>query len=172
MKKIAIVLLALGASWGASACTHELTPVERAIGVAHVQCTDPQVSRDEARIVRETRVVSVEPITFVSWSARQTGGRAVSGTKLVVNAPDGVNADELTRVLQCHTAKALLGQLDPAALADDPFYLADGWLDSQVGSEDGMLVVKLRADTIWRNLVVLQRATAFAHAHRPVSSVY
>jgi hypothetical protein len=172
MKKIVIVGVVLAASWAASACSHELTPVEHAVDVARMQCTDPRVSRDEARIVRETTVIAVEPITFVSWSTRQTGGRALGGTKLVVNAPDGVGALELARVLQCHTAKALLGKVDPAALAADPFYLADDWIDSQVTSEEGLLVVKLRADGIGRNLIVLRRATAFANAHRPVASVY
>jgi hypothetical protein len=172
MKKIVMVWAVLGTCWAESACVYELTPVERAVHFARSHCTDPNGSRDEARIVRETSIVAVEPITFVSWSTRQTGGRALGGTKLVVNAPAGVSADELARVLQCHTAKALLGEIDPAVLADDPFYLAGGWIDSEVTSEEGFFVVKLRSDAIWRNLIVLRRATAFAGAHRPVSSVY
>lgn len=172
MKKIVMAGVALGASCATWACVHEPTPVERAVLVARVQCTDPRVSMDEARVVRETAVITVEPITFVAWSARQQGGRALGGTKLVVNPPVGVSADELARVLQCHTAKALLGEVDPAGLAGDPFYLVNGWIDSQVSSEDGFLVVKLRADSIWQNLIVLRRATAFAKTHRSTSSTY
>jgi len=172
MKKRVMVWVAVGASCAASACVNEWTPVERAAEVARVQCTDPRVSQNEARIVRETTVIAVEPITFVTWSTRAQGGRTVGGTKLVVNAPDGVTADTLARVLLCHTAKALLGEVEPAALAGDPFYLADGWIQSEVKSENGFLVVKLSADTVWQNLIVLRRATAFADAHRAAPSVY
>jgi hypothetical protein len=89
------------------------------------------------------------------------------GTKLFVRAPDGVSADDLTRILRCHSARALLGQIDAAALPDDPYYLPDTWLDIDAKVEQGLLVVRLSASRIGQNLAVLHRATAFADAHHP-----
>jgi hypothetical protein len=171
MKKL-IALFASGVVWVAPACVHEPTPVERAVSVARERCVDPTMTRDPARVLRETTVVKAEPITFVQWSTRQQGGRVVGGTKVFLNAPAGISAREMGRILACHSARALLGEVDPAALAGDPFYLPDGWIDSHVTEEDGFLVVKLSADTTWQNLIVLHRAVASANAHRLATAPY
>jgi hypothetical protein len=172
MKKL-IALFAFGVYGVASGCVHEPTPVERAlVRVARERCVDPRLTLDEARVVRETTVVDAEPVTFVAWSTRQQGGHVVGGTKLFVNAPQGMGAGEMARILACHGARALLGEVDPAMLAGDPFYLPDGWIDSEVTEEDGLLVVKLSAETTWQNLIVLHRAVAFANAHPPATAPY
>jgi hypothetical protein len=171
MKKSAIALVALGAAWGAQACVYEATPVQRAGTVARLQCGDPLVSQDEMRVLRETTVVKAEPITFLAGASTRTeGGQTVSGAKLVVLAPDGVSDLEMTRILRCHSARALLGQIDPATLQDDPFYLPDTWIDIDVKAERGFLVVKLSADRVWQNLAILHRATAYAQLHHQSTS--
>jgi hypothetical protein len=120
-------------------------------------------------VLRETTVARVEPITFpAGLSTRTEGGRTLMGTKLFVQAPDGVSAEKMALILRCHSAKALVGQVDPLALAGDPFYLPDTWMDIDVKAEPGFLVVRLSADRIWQNLRVLHRAIAFADAHHPV----
>jgi hypothetical protein len=171
MNKIAIALFVLGAPCATSSCVQEPTPVQRATSVASLQCADPRDSQDEARVLQETTVLKAEPITFhAGMSTRSEGGFTVGGTKLFVRAPDGVSADEMTRILQCHVAKALLGQVDPASLANDPYYLPNTWVDVDARPEQGFMVVRLIADRVWQNLAVLHRATAFADAHRQVPS--
>jgi hypothetical protein len=172
VKKLANLLIAAATSVTVSACTTGPTPLQRAARVARAQCLDPKVARDEPRILQETAVVRVQPVTFVSWSARQQGGWALGATKLYAIPPEGITAEEMARVIQCHSAKALLTDVNPAAFADDPFYLPDTWVDSDVKAEKGLYVVTVSAEKIWQNLVLLRRATAFANAHREVLSSF
>jgi len=72
----------------------------------------------------------------------------------------------MARVLQCHSAKALLGRVDLPPLAGDPYRLPDTWVDIEVISEHGAVVVRESADRITENLALYQRATAFAEEHR------
>lgn len=172
MKKLANLLIASTVSWPLTACVNGPTPMERATRVARAQCLDPKVARDEARVLRETVVVRVQPVNFVSWSTRQQGGWALGATKLYAIPPERISADEMARVLQCHSAKALLNDVDPAAFADDPFYLPNTWVDTDVKVEEGLYVLTVSADKIWQNLALLRRATAFASAHREVSASF
>jgi hypothetical protein len=171
MKKFAIALAVLRVACAASGCVHEPTPVERAAGEVRLRCAEPEISQDDLRILQETRVVQVEPATFLAGASTRTeGGRTVSGTKLVVKAPPGVSAEGMARILRCHSARALLGQVDATLFAYDPFFLPDTWVDIDVTTENGFFVVKLSADRVWQNLAVLRRATAFAETHRPAPS--
>jgi len=172
MNKLATVVIALGLSCSALACVPEPTPVQRAARVAREQCRDPNALREEARVLQQTIVVRVEPVTSVSWSTRQQGAWFLGATKLFAIPPPGMSPDEMARALQCHSAKALLSNVDPTAFADDPFYLPDAWVDSEVKAEHGLFVVTLSADKIWQNLAILHRATAFASTHHEVSSSF
>ena len=132
-----------------------------------MQCSDERVSRDELRVLRETAVVRVVPITFhVGADVRSEGSVRVGGVKLLVRAPDGVPADEMTRVLQCHSAKALLGQVALPAEVDDPYTLPEAWVDIDVTSENGLFAVKVTADRVSENLTLLHHAALFAEVHR------
>jgi hypothetical protein len=158
----AFVALACGA------CEIEQTPEARAANVAQMQCTDPQASGDEARVLRDTQIVKVQPWTFRAGSdVRSDGIVRVQGVKLLVRPPEGVSLEEMTRVLQCHSAKALLGRADLPPLPGDPYVLPDAWVDIEVISEHGVVVVRESADRIWQNLALLKRATAFAEEHPP-----
>jgi hypothetical protein len=149
-------------------CEVEQTAAARAANVAQIQCSDPRTSSDEARVLGDTRILKVVPWTFRAGSdVRSDGMVRVQGVKLVVRPPDGVTLDEMTRILQCHSAKALLGRVDLPPLPGDPYVLPDAWLDIDVVTEHGAVVVKESADRVWQNLALLKRATAFADEHRP-----
>ena len=149
-------------------CEVEQTAEARAANVAQIQCSDPRTSSDEARVLADTRILKVEPWTFRAGSdVRSDGIVRVQGVKLVVRPPDGVTLDEMTRILQCHSAKALLGRVDLPLLPGDPYVLPDTWLDIDVVTEHGVVVIKESADRIWQNLALLKRATAFAEEHPP-----
>ena len=67
------------------------------------------------------------------------------GAQLYVPARHGMTPEDLERVLRCHQARSVLGDIPP--MADDPFSLADGWIDIRVQPERWGLVVNLRGVT-------------------------
>jgi hypothetical protein len=89
----------------------------------------------------------------------------VSGAKLLIRPPDGLSSERLAGILQCHSAKVQLGQVDVSRFADDPYRLPDAWVDNDVKPEGGNFAVTLSSDTVAKNLQVLERASAFADAH-------
>jgi len=59
----------------------------------------------------------------------------------------------------------LLGKVNPAEIPDDPYWLADSWLDIQVTPENGNFAVTVVADSVHDNIEVLGRATRYANEH-------
>jgi hypothetical protein len=121
---------------------------------------------EDVRLLQTTTVVSAMPLYSHVITGKDDSEDRVTGARLIVRPPEGVSAERMTRVLQCHSAQVLLGQVDTSRLADDPYYLPNAWLDIEVKPENGNFVVVLRADSIPDGLAVLHRATAFAEAHR------
>jgi hypothetical protein len=134
-----------------------------------VQCPGAKTAQGDLRLLETTTVLKAEPI----YSLVHTGGNEedrVSGAKLLIRPPEGVTADQLTRVLQCHSARVLLGQVDRSQLPDDPYWLPDAWVDIDVTPEAGNFAVTLRADSVAKNIQVLNRATAFAGTHHDTAT--
>jgi hypothetical protein len=165
MNKLTITMAALGIVGVCPACVHQSTPEVRAARVARMQCSDAQ-GKAELSILQNTAVLGAEPTYFVLTTAGASGGGTVNGAKLIVRPPPGVSALDMTRALQCHSAKMLLGQVDPSAFQDDPYSLPGAWVDIDVKPEDGNLAVRVTADRVPQNLALVHRAMAFADAHR------
>ena len=83
----------------------------------------------------------------------------------MIRPPEAVSAERLTRILQCHSARELLGRDDRVKVASDPYWLPGAWVDIRVTPEDGNYAVDLEADTIAKSLQVYSRAVAYADAH-------
>jgi hypothetical protein len=79
-----------------------------------------------------------------------------------------MDAEQVLRILQCHSARAVLGQVDPSKFPDDPYWLVGAWLAIDLVPEAGNLAVTVEANDIHQNLQVLARARAFEAAHRHV----
>jgi hypothetical protein len=120
---------------------------------------------DDVRVLESTRVLKAEPI-YAYMHTNDNDEERVNGATLVVRAPEGVSADKLAQLLQCHSAAVLLGQVDSSKFSDDPTWLPNAWLDIDVKPQAGNFAVTLNANTVAGNLQVLHRATAFADAHR------
>jgi hypothetical protein len=84
---------------------------------------------------------------------------------LVVRPPEGVSPERMTRIIQCHSARALLGQIDRSQFPDDPFWLPDTWVSIEVKPDNGNYAVTLEANDIPTNLKLAARAKAYAEAH-------
>jgi hypothetical protein len=154
---------------GVAGCTVNVPPAARAAQVEHAQCAGAKTAQDDLRLLEATTVLKAEPL----YSRVHTNGNdedRVSGAKLLIRPPPGISADRLGLVLQCHSARALLGQVDKSQVPDDPYWLPDAWVDIDVTPEAGNFAVTLRADSVSRNLQVLNRATAFAETHRETAA--
>jgi len=146
-----------------SACASTAPPAARAAGVEHMQC-DPGVAGQDS-LVASTKVLRVDRIYSHVMSSRDDSEERVSGAKLLIRPPPGVGAEEMTRILQCHSARVLLGKLNADAVRNDPYLLPDTWVDIDVKPEDGNLAVTISADSVHDNLQVFSRASHYADDH-------
>jgi hypothetical protein len=164
MNKYRYLTLAVAASCFPLGCASNPPPTVKAAQVEQLQCDQTTTPQEDAQILESTKVISSEPIYSTVPSVDNVEHR-VNGAKLVVRPPEGVSAERMTRILQCHSARELLGRADRAELASDPYWLPGEWIDIRVTPEDGNYAVTLEADTITKSLQVLARAAAYADAH-------
>jgi hypothetical protein len=140
----------------------------RATQVEQAECSNG-AAQDDLRLLQTVKVLKAEPI-YARIITNNTAEERVSGARLLISAPEGVSADKLTQLLQCHSAAVLLGQIDRSKFSDDPTWLPNSWLDIDVKPEAGNFAIALSANTVAKNLQVLRRANAFADTHRSWSA--
>lgn len=145
-----------------SACASTPPPATRAATVEHVQC-DSSPAAQEA-LVRSTKVLSVQPL-YSHIMTSNTSEQRVDGAKLLVRPPSGVTAEQMTRILQCHSARILLGQVNGDAVRNDPYWLPASWVNIQVKPENGNFAVTVSADTVSDGLRLLGHASQYADDH-------
>src|SRR5271170_4544993 len=119
--------LALG-----SACAETQPPKMTAATVERMQCDGSATPQDELALLRSTIILRVEPLYSHVPTSNNNAEDRVNGAKLVVRPPKGVTAEQMTRILQCHSARVLLSQVDGSAVPNDPYWLADRWLNIEV----------------------------------------
>jgi hypothetical protein len=162
MKSYLFRTLATGALSLAAACAGQPRATVQAASVERMQCDSSSTSQDD--LVRSIAVLNVQPLYSQVGSTGSTEER-VNGAKLTVRPPKGVSAEQLTRILQCHSARVLLGQLNGGAIRNDPYWLADTWVTIDVKPENGNFAVTVSADTLRDNLRVYSRAHDYADDH-------
>jgi|SRR5580704_2548241 hypothetical protein len=162
MQRYLLATLATGALSLASACASQPGATAQAAGVERMQCDASSTAQDN--LVRSIAVLRVEP-AYSHVRTNNSSEERVNGAKLLVRPPKGVTADQLTRILQCHSARVLLGQLNSNAVPNDPYWLPDRWVNIDVRSENGNFVVTVSADTVRDNLQVYGRANHYADEH-------
>ena len=82
------------------------------------------------------------------------------GARIHLKPIGAVSRETIARSLECHQSRVVLGTTPPAA--DDPYVLADRWLDIDVDSEKDGFVVRVESDDIASARTVLDRAKRFA----------
>jgi hypothetical protein len=165
MDKIRCLMIACSASSLLFGCASSPPPAARAAEVEQLQCDQSTSPAEAARILETTKVIASAPIYSNVPTTDDGVEHRVIGGKLVVRPPEGVSAEQMTRILQCHGARALLSRSGSVELANDPYWLPGAWVDIRVAPENGNYAVTLEADTISRNLQVYARAAAYADAH-------
>jgi len=138
-------------------------PTTTAAGVERMQCDGSASPQEELGLLRSTSVLRVEPLYSHVSTSNNNSEERVNGAELIVRPPKGVTAEQMTRILQCHSARMLLGKVDKAAVPNDPYWLPDTWLNIEVKPSDGNFAVTISADSVHDNLQVFGRATHYAN---------
>jgi hypothetical protein len=149
----------------ATACASSPPPTAKAAGIERMQCDGTATAQDEVMLLRSTAVLRFEPIYSHVMTANNNDEQRVNGAKLLVRPPKGLTAEQLTRILQCHSARVLLGQVSGSAVPNDPYWLPDAWVNIDVRPDLGNFAVTLSADSVRENLEVLGRAHHYADEH-------
>jgi hypothetical protein len=160
--RVVSALSALAGATLAAACASSPPPVSKAALVERDQCEAG--AQDALALMRSTTVLHSDPILSHVRTGNNNSEERVSGAKLVVRPPAGITADQMTRALQCHSARVVLGQA--AGEQDDPTWLPNSWIDIEVTSENGNFAITLAADSVRENLQLLRRAKLYADEHR------
>jgi hypothetical protein len=155
----------VSASAAASICGCQLlgggSIADKAARTERMQC-EAATTQEDLRVLQTTPVLEVEG----RYAYHESGAGHVTATRIVLRPPPGVSSARMTRILQCHSARVVLGRPEGVALPNDPYVLPETWLDIDVKEEEGNYVAIVSADTVAENLRVLQRAQAFAAAQR------
>jgi hypothetical protein len=151
------------------ACASSPTPPVKAAQAEQLDCGASVTPQQEARLVERVSVLHSDPLYLDVNSGRDGLEHRLNGARIVVLPPPAATTEDMTRALRCHSAQAVLGQVDESLVPNDPFWLANNWLDIKVvdasGTYAGNYLVLVSADDIDKNVQVLARANAFAEAH-------
>jgi hypothetical protein len=148
-----------------SACASNPPPAAQAARVASMQCDSPSTEHDAAQMLNSAAVLDVKPVYSHIGTANNGSEERVSGAKLVVRPPAGVTAEQMTRILQCRSARILLGQMASDAVSSDPYWLPDTWVNIDVKPENGNFAITASADTVHDNLELFGRVKKYADQH-------
>jgi hypothetical protein len=166
MQSYLLRTLATGTLSLAAACAAQPRATVQAASVERMQCDSSTASQDD--LVRSIAVLHVQPIYSHVGSTGSTEER-VNGATMLVRPPKGVSAEQLTRILQCHGARVLLGQLNHNAVPNDPYSLPDAWVNIDVKPDNGNFAITVSADTVRDNLQVYGHANHYADDHMVAS---
>jgi hypothetical protein len=148
-------------------CACSASPPPRAARAGQLPCEDAEAWQDELRLLDARTLLKVEPTTWVDMCS---GAAQVTGTRLRIRRSEASSerlSPRLAQMLQCSSARVLVGEVDRSQLGDDRLWLPEGWVDVDVKREAGDYSVRLSAENVAKNLQLLRRATAFARAQHP-----
>jgi len=151
-------------------CATEPTPAVRAASTERLQCDGDATSVAATALLRSNDVLQIHPLYSHVLVLPNNAEERVTGAKLLVRPPQGMSADEMTRVLQCHSAHVLLQEVNGAEVANDPFWLSDRWVHILVTPENGNFAVTVMADTVHDNIEIFGRASRYASDHMIVTN--
>jgi hypothetical protein len=116
--------------------------------------------QDVAPLLSPDSVDSVEPaMSYVQSGSGGDREARLRGARILLRPAPGMSRETLTRSLECHESRVVLGAVAPGA--DDPYSLPDRWLDIDVDSERDGFVVLVRIDEFQDARRVLDRAKSF-----------
>lgn len=151
----------------ATACGPTLTTPERARQLATTTCQKAPPPQDELRAIDAMRVYSVKPAERLTYGSGITQSM---GATMIIDPPRGTHNKAFGRMLRCHALRVLDGEVDPARIPNNPFFLDGSWVAVDMSIDEGSLIVTVSGENVSDNLKLVARAKAFAatHASDPV----
>jgi hypothetical protein len=135
----------------------------------HARAVEPKCKGFDEETVAPLLSPSMVDSVEAAYSHIQSGPvdreARLRGASIHVKPLPGFSREMLARNLECHQSRVMLGRV--TAQADDPYVLADSWLDIDVDSEGDGFVILVRDDDIEVARRVLARAQRFAGTRAP-----
>jgi hypothetical protein len=158
-----VAFLLTAAAW-TSACASP-PPAATAARVERLQCDPGSDEAHLAELLDKGTILEVQPHFSPIATMKNSPGERIGGVQILMRPPEGISPERMTRILQCHSARSMLGQIDRPDPSRDPFSLANAWVNINVQPKDGNYAVTLEADKVEDNLRLAAIATSFAQAH-------
>jgi hypothetical protein len=115
-----------------------------------------------APLLSSSAIDSVEPAYSYVQSGPGDRQARLRGARIHLRPIAALSRESIARSLECHESRVVLGGTPPRA--DDPYAIADRWLDVDVDSEKDGFVVRVQTDDLPTARDVLERAKRFAAA--------
>jgi hypothetical protein len=154
----------LAASASVSSCAAP-PPMSAAVRVERLQCDPASGETQLAELLSGSTILGAEPRYSHIMTSNNNSEERIRGAKILMRPPEGVSAERMPRLLQCHGARAVLGRIDPSGVRDDPFWLPNVWVEIVVKPENGNYAVTLETDNLTENIHLAALAVAFAQDH-------
>jgi hypothetical protein len=167
----AVALFTFASAVGCDQSPPVKSPADQAAELVRTRCAANADETALAPVLDGTAIESVEPL-YNSVVGYKTGQYTeLTGSAIKVRALQGVTAEWLTRALECHSAKRVLGSIASTSASSDPFWLPGKMvsIDAQ-SAHDGFRVEVRAAGPVEGNLV-LDRAKAFARGRSSATAL-
>jgi hypothetical protein len=165
LRAMRLAVLALASAVAGCGGVPFLVPDTRT-AVDHARAVEPKCKGFSEESAAPLLSPSVVDSVDAAYSHVQSGPvdreARLRGARIHVKPLPGFSREMLARNLECHESRVTLGQV--SAPADDPYALADSWLDIDVDSEGDGFVILVRNDDMDVARRVLARAQRFAGA--------
>ena len=155
----ALALLAALGACAPAATRAAQTAADREAMVERTRCDAQGDERSLAPVLRGEAVQSVEAL-YTSGETAPGARSEVRGVSITVQALPGMTAESLDRALECHSARAALG--DSRAAWDDPFFLPGSFVGIDVRAAGYGFEVQVAGSSSDEGYAILTRAQAFA----------
>jgi hypothetical protein len=139
---------------------HKETPDQAAVAMER-RCSRDVDEQSIAEVLNGDAVERWQP-AYVSAPASGSYSKRLAGAAFTVRPLNGYSAERLTRALECHSARRVLGRLASAQQEHDPFWLPGKTVDIDVASTGKDFVVSVRSSDVAEASEIMARAKAFA----------
>jgi|SRR5580658_4599331 hypothetical protein len=164
----AVALLTLVGCGGASSSAK--SPSDQAAELVRTRCASNADETAMAPVLDGTAIESVEPLYVSVGGYKTSSATELAGSTLKVRPLPGVTAEWLTRALECHSAKRMMGNI-ASTVSPDPFWLPGKIVEIDARSAHDGFLVDVRAAGPVDGHQVLDRAKAFAKAPSPAANL-
>jgi hypothetical protein len=148
------------------------SPSDEATERVRTRCASNGDETAIAPVLDGSAIESVEPLYNQGEGGARIGHWSVlAGTAITVRAIPGVTAEWLTRALECHSARRVMGSIPSSATPNDPFWLPGRMIDIEAQSAHGAFRIEVRGAGPAEGRQVLDRARAFTRTASPTAAL-